>query len=200
LSGANVRLLGDGLVRRRARALGVEHRPPAAASAVIFSRWPRARTTGGKIPATVYEKQLDGEVATLEAAIEEARRLWLRLRLRLRYPPAAIFPRVVVRRDIPPDHGDAPEPVDPGEHRGDAGRAARLGDEVRVIEEPIRRRAISPSSTVTMRVRRRAPGKVSRRDAPESSRRRCWRSSEARDRLSAAREALISAHPPARRR
>lgn len=61
----------------RARALGVEHRPPAPLLlgrhllALGLSPGPRV----GEILKQVYEKQLDGDVTTVEAGIEEARRL-----------------------------------------------------------------------------------------------------------------------------
>ena len=63
----------------RARALGVEHRPPAPLVlgrhllALGLSPGPRV----GEILKEVYEKQLDGEITTVEAGIEEARRLLL---------------------------------------------------------------------------------------------------------------------------
>ena len=61
----------------RARALGVEHRPPAPLLlgrhllALGLSPGPRV----GEILKQVYEKQLDGDLTTVEAGIEEARRL-----------------------------------------------------------------------------------------------------------------------------
>jgi len=61
----------------RARALGVEHRPPEPLLlgrhllALGLSPGPRV----GEILKQVYEKQLDGEITTVEAGIEEARRL-----------------------------------------------------------------------------------------------------------------------------
>jgi tRNA nucleotidyltransferase (CCA-adding enzyme) len=61
----------------RARALGVQHRPPAPLLlgrhllALGLSPGPRV----GEILKEVYEKQLDGEVTTVEAGIEHARRL-----------------------------------------------------------------------------------------------------------------------------
>jgi tRNA nucleotidyltransferase (CCA-adding enzyme) len=61
----------------RARALGVEHRPPEPLLlgrhllALGLSPGPRV----GEILKHVYEKQLDGEVTSVEAGIEEARRL-----------------------------------------------------------------------------------------------------------------------------
>jgi tRNA nucleotidyltransferase (CCA-adding enzyme) len=61
----------------RARALGVEHHPPAP---LLLGRHLLALglTPGpsiGEILRLVYEKQLDGAVTSLEAGIEEARRL-----------------------------------------------------------------------------------------------------------------------------
>jgi tRNA nucleotidyltransferase (CCA-adding enzyme) len=61
----------------RARALGVEHHPPAP---ILLGRHLLALglTPGpriGELLRLVYEKQLDGEVASVEAGIEEARRL-----------------------------------------------------------------------------------------------------------------------------
>jgi tRNA nucleotidyltransferase (CCA-adding enzyme) len=61
----------------RARALGVEHRPPAPMLlgrhllALGLSPGPHV----GEILRQVYEKQLDGEITSVEAGIEEARRL-----------------------------------------------------------------------------------------------------------------------------
>jgi tRNA nucleotidyltransferase (CCA-adding enzyme) len=61
----------------RARALGVEHRPPAPLLLgrhlleLGLSPGPRV----GEILRQVYEKQLDGEIRTLEEATETARRL-----------------------------------------------------------------------------------------------------------------------------
>jgi tRNA nucleotidyltransferase (CCA-adding enzyme) len=61
----------------RARALGVEHRPPAPLLlgrhllALGLSPGPRI----GEILRQVYEKQLDGEITSVEGGIEEARRL-----------------------------------------------------------------------------------------------------------------------------
>jgi tRNA nucleotidyltransferase (CCA-adding enzyme) len=61
----------------RARALGVEHRPPAPLLlgrhllALGMSPGPQV----GRILKQVYEKQLDGEIETVEAGIEEARRI-----------------------------------------------------------------------------------------------------------------------------
>jgi len=61
----------------RARALGVEHRPPAPLLlgrhllALGLSPGPRI----GEILKQVYEQQLDGEISSVDAAIESARRL-----------------------------------------------------------------------------------------------------------------------------
>jgi tRNA nucleotidyltransferase (CCA-adding enzyme) len=61
----------------RARALGVEHQPPPALLlgrhllALGLSPGPKV----GEILEQVYEKQLDGEVRTIDEAIEAARRL-----------------------------------------------------------------------------------------------------------------------------
>ena len=61
----------------RARTLGVEHRPPQPLLmgrhllALGLSPGPRI----GEILKQVYEKQLDGEIATVEEGIEEAKRL-----------------------------------------------------------------------------------------------------------------------------
>ena len=61
----------------RARALGVEHEPPAPLLlgrhllALGLSPGPRV----GEILRQVYEKQLDGEITSVEAGIDEARRL-----------------------------------------------------------------------------------------------------------------------------
>jgi len=61
----------------RARTLGVEHRPPAPLLlgrhllALGLSPGPRV----GEILRQVYEKQLDGEIASVEGGIDEARRL-----------------------------------------------------------------------------------------------------------------------------
>ena len=61
----------------RARALGVEHRPPAplllGRHVLGLGLTPGPRV--GEILRQVYEKQLDGEVTSVEAGIEEARRL-----------------------------------------------------------------------------------------------------------------------------
>jgi tRNA nucleotidyltransferase (CCA-adding enzyme) len=64
----------------RARALGVEHQPPAPLLlgrhllALGLSPGPKV----GEILKQVYEKQLDGQVSTIDEAIEEAKRLLLR--------------------------------------------------------------------------------------------------------------------------
>jgi tRNA nucleotidyltransferase (CCA-adding enzyme) len=61
----------------RARALGVEHRPPAPLLlgrhllALGLSPGPEI----GRILKAVYERQLDGDVASLEDALVHARRL-----------------------------------------------------------------------------------------------------------------------------
>ena len=61
----------------RARALGVEHRAPAPlllgrhVLALGVAPGPRV----GEVLKAVYERQLDGEVQTLEAALDAARRL-----------------------------------------------------------------------------------------------------------------------------
>jgi len=61
----------------RARALGVEHRAPAplllGRHLLALGLTPGPRI--GEILKLVYEKQLDGEVTSVEAGIEEARRL-----------------------------------------------------------------------------------------------------------------------------
>lgn len=61
----------------RARALGVEHRPPAplllGRHLLALGMPPGPRV--GEILKQVYEKQLDGEITTVEAGIDEARRL-----------------------------------------------------------------------------------------------------------------------------
>jgi tRNA nucleotidyltransferase (CCA-adding enzyme) len=61
----------------RARSLGVEHQPPAPLLlgrhllALGVSPGPRV----GEILKQVYEKQLDGQIATVDEAVAEARRL-----------------------------------------------------------------------------------------------------------------------------
>ena len=61
----------------RARALGVEHRPPASLLlgrhllALGLSPGPKV----GEILARVYEKQLDGEISSVDEAIAQAKRL-----------------------------------------------------------------------------------------------------------------------------
>ena len=61
----------------RARRLGVEHLPPAplllGRHVLALGLPPGPRV--GEVLRAVYDKQLDGEVQTVEAAIEEARRL-----------------------------------------------------------------------------------------------------------------------------
>ena len=61
----------------RARALGVEHRPPAplllGRHLLALGLPPGPRV--GEILRQVYEKQLDGEITSVEAGIDEARRL-----------------------------------------------------------------------------------------------------------------------------
>jgi tRNA nucleotidyltransferase (CCA-adding enzyme) len=61
----------------RARTLGIEHRPPAplllGRHVLGLGLTPGPRV--GEILRQVYEKQLDGEVTSVEAGIEEARRL-----------------------------------------------------------------------------------------------------------------------------
>jgi tRNA nucleotidyltransferase (CCA-adding enzyme) len=61
----------------RARALGVEHRPPGplllGRHLLALGLTPGPRV--GEILRQVYEKQLDGEITSVEAGIEEARRL-----------------------------------------------------------------------------------------------------------------------------
>jgi tRNA nucleotidyltransferase (CCA-adding enzyme) len=59
----------------RARALGVEHQPPAplllGRHVLELGLTPGPRV--GEILKAVYEKQLDGEIRTVEEAIESAR-------------------------------------------------------------------------------------------------------------------------------
>jgi tRNA nucleotidyltransferase (CCA-adding enzyme) len=61
----------------RARALGVEHQPPAplllGRHVLALGLPPGPRV--GEILRQVYEKQLDGEITSVEAGIDEARRL-----------------------------------------------------------------------------------------------------------------------------
>ena len=61
----------------RARALGVEHRPPAplllGRHLLELGMSPGPRV--GEILRQVYEKQLDGQIASVEEAIEDARRI-----------------------------------------------------------------------------------------------------------------------------
>jgi tRNA nucleotidyltransferase (CCA-adding enzyme) len=61
----------------RARALGVEHRPPAPLllGRHVLELGLRPGPRVGEILRQVYEKQLDGEVRTIEEAIEAARAL-----------------------------------------------------------------------------------------------------------------------------
>jgi tRNA nucleotidyltransferase (CCA-adding enzyme) len=61
----------------RARVLGVEHRPPPR---ILLGRHLLALGVHpgpemGRILATVYERQLDGDVTSLEQALAAARRL-----------------------------------------------------------------------------------------------------------------------------
>jgi tRNA nucleotidyltransferase (CCA-adding enzyme) len=64
----------------RARALGVEHRPPAP---LLLGRHllelglpPGPRV--GDVLKQVYEKQLDGEITSVEEGLEEAKRILAR--------------------------------------------------------------------------------------------------------------------------
>jgi tRNA nucleotidyltransferase (CCA-adding enzyme) len=61
----------------RARALGVEHRPPAplllGRHVLALGLEPGPRV--GEVLKAVYERQLDGQVTTLDEAVAEARRL-----------------------------------------------------------------------------------------------------------------------------
>ena len=61
----------------RARALGVEHHPPAplllGRHLLALGLTPGPRV--GEILKLVYEKQLDGEVTSIDAGIAEARRI-----------------------------------------------------------------------------------------------------------------------------
>src|SRR5262249_29940951 len=61
----------------RARALGVEHQPPAplllGRHLLALGLTPGPRI--GEILKQVYEKQLDGEITSVEQGVEEARRL-----------------------------------------------------------------------------------------------------------------------------
>ena len=61
----------------RARALGVQHAPPAPLlmGRHLLDLGVRPGPGMGEILKQVYERQLDGEVQTLEDAIAEARRL-----------------------------------------------------------------------------------------------------------------------------
>jgi tRNA nucleotidyltransferase (CCA-adding enzyme) len=61
----------------RARALGVEHQPPAP---LLLGRHVLALGVPpgpgvGVILKQVYERQLDGDIRTLDEAVEEARRV-----------------------------------------------------------------------------------------------------------------------------
>jgi tRNA nucleotidyltransferase (CCA-adding enzyme) len=61
----------------RARSLGVEHEPPKplllGRHLLALGMDPGPRV--GRILARIYQLQLDGEVKTLEQAIDEARRV-----------------------------------------------------------------------------------------------------------------------------
>jgi tRNA nucleotidyltransferase (CCA-adding enzyme) len=61
----------------RARALGVEHRPPAplllGRHVLVLGLQPGPRV--GEVLKQVYEKQLDGEVRTMEEAIAAAEQI-----------------------------------------------------------------------------------------------------------------------------
>jgi tRNA nucleotidyltransferase (CCA-adding enzyme) len=61
----------------RARALGVEHQPPAplllGRHVLSLGMTPGPRV--GEILKQVYEKQLDGQVTTVDEAVDEARRV-----------------------------------------------------------------------------------------------------------------------------
>jgi tRNA nucleotidyltransferase (CCA-adding enzyme) len=61
----------------RARALGVEHQPPAplllGRHLLDLGMTPGPRV--GEVLKQIYEKQLDGEIQTVEEAIEAARPL-----------------------------------------------------------------------------------------------------------------------------
>ena len=61
----------------RARALGVEHRPPPPMllGRHLLELGLRPGPRVGEILKAVYEKQMDGRVTTLEQAIDEAKRL-----------------------------------------------------------------------------------------------------------------------------
>jgi tRNA nucleotidyltransferase (CCA-adding enzyme) len=61
----------------RARALGVEHRPPAplllGRHLLELGLTPGPRV--GEVLKQVYEKQLDGEITSIEEGIQEAKRV-----------------------------------------------------------------------------------------------------------------------------
>ena len=61
----------------RARSLGVEHRPPAplllGRHVLALGVTPGPRV--GEILKEVYEKQLDGEITSVEEGVEEAKRV-----------------------------------------------------------------------------------------------------------------------------
>ena len=63
------RLPGDGLVSDRARALGVEHRPPAP---LLWARpardGPASGPRVGEVLRQVYERQMDGSITSLDQA------------------------------------------------------------------------------------------------------------------------------------
>ena len=61
----------------RARALGVEHRPPARIllGRHLLALGMRPGPAIGALLQSIYEKQLDGEITTLDDALAEARRL-----------------------------------------------------------------------------------------------------------------------------
>ena len=61
----------------RARALGVEHQPPAplVLGRHVLELWRAARPAGRRVAEAGVQKQLDGEVATLEDGIRELERL-----------------------------------------------------------------------------------------------------------------------------
>ena len=123
----------------RARALGVEHRPPAPLLlgrhllALGLSPGPKV----GEILKQVYEKQLDGEIRTVEEAIAEAKRLPDRLH---RGAVSSLRIRVIVRRDVPArddGHGARPErPTRLLQGAGDARRAAWLGHDSCLAKQP----------------------------------------------------------------